>query len=30
VTAAFKAAGFTPEEQALVSSGNARRLFGLE
>jgi aminocarboxymuconate-semialdehyde decarboxylase len=30
VTAAFKAAGFTPEERALVSSGNARRLFGLE
>jgi predicted TIM-barrel fold metal-dependent hydrolase len=30
VTEAFEAAGFTPEEQALVGSGNARRLFGLE
>jgi predicted TIM-barrel fold metal-dependent hydrolase len=29
VTEAFEAAGFTPEEQALVGSGNARRLFGL-
>jgi aminocarboxymuconate-semialdehyde decarboxylase len=30
ITAAFNAAGFTQDEQALVSSGNARRLFGLE
>jgi len=30
VMAAFEAAGFTPEEQVLVGSGNARRLFGLE
>ncbi len=30
VTAAFEAAGFTAEEQALVSSGNAKRLFGIE
>jgi len=30
VAAAFEAARFTPEEQDLVGSGNARRLFGLE
>ena len=30
VTAAFDAAGFTSEEQNLIGSGNARRLFGLE
>lgn len=29
VTAAFDAAGFTQEEQALIGSGNALRLFGL-
>lgn len=30
VTAAFEAAGFTAEEQALVGSGNALRLFGVK